>query len=68
MLGLREIQAHIAGDLSLNACKAAIALATRQYAKRQATWFRRERGYTWMDLSTEPDALRRLSLMATVIS
>jgi tRNA dimethylallyltransferase len=68
MLGLREIRAHIAGDLSLAACKAAIALATRQYAKRQLTWFRRERGYIWMDLAAEPEPLNRLSLMATIIS
>ncbi|MEK0448065.1 MAG: tRNA ((37)-N6)-dimethylallyltransferase MiaA [Verrucomicrobiota bacterium] len=68
MLGLREIRAHIAGDLSLQACKAAITLATRQYAKRQMTWFRRERGYVWMDLVSEADPLRRLKLMATVIS
>ena len=68
MLGLRDIRSHIAGDLPLAACKAAIALGTRQYAKRQATWFRRERGFPWMDLSTEADAIRRLTLMATVIS
>lgn len=68
MLGLRDIRSHIAGDLPLAACKAAIAIATRQYAKRQATWFRRERGFLWMDLSTEADAIRRLTLMATVIS
>ncbi len=67
MLGLREIQSHIAGDLSLSSCKSAINIATRQYAKRQATWFRRERGYTWMDLSTEPEPIKRLALMATVI-
>ncbi len=68
MLGLREIRAHIAGDLSLTSCKTAINIGTRQYAKRQATWFRRERQYTWMDLTAEPDALRRLVLMATIIS
>ncbi len=68
MLGLREIRSHIAGDLSLTSCKTAINIGTRQYAKRQATWFRRERQYTWMDLSAEPDALRRLVLMATIIS
>jgi hypothetical protein len=32
------------------------------------TWFRRERGYVWMDLVSEADPLRRLKLMATVIS
>ena len=68
MLGLREIRAHIAGDLPLGACKTAIALATRQYAKRQVTWFRRERGFAWVDLATEPDVLQRLVLMATVIA
>ena len=67
MLGLREIQSHIAGDLSLAASKSAIAIGTRQYAKRQGTWFRRERGFTWMDLSAEPDPLARLTLMATII-
>lgn len=68
MLGLREIRAHIAGDLSLTSCKTAINIGTRQYAKRQATWFRRERQYTWLDLSAEPEPLRRLVLMATIIS
>ena len=67
MLGLREIRSHIAGDLSLASCKTAINIATRQYAKRQLTWFRRERGYQWLDLAEAPDALNRLSLMATVI-
>ena len=68
MLGLREIRSHIAGDLSLTSCKTAINIGTRQYAKRQATWFRRERQYTWMDLTAEPEPLRRLVLMATIIS
>lgn len=68
MLGLREIRAYIAGDLSLTSCKTAINIGTRQYAKRQATWFRRERQYTWLDLSAEPEPLRRLVLMATIIS
>lgn len=67
MLGLREIRSHIAGDLSLASCKSAINIATRQYAKRQLTWFRRERGYQWLDLAEEPEVLQRLSLMATVI-
>jgi tRNA dimethylallyltransferase len=50
MLGLREIQGHLDGDLSLEECMQLIATATRQYAKRQLTWFRRERGYTWIDV------------------
>ena len=41
-IGLREIRAHLAGEISRADCIAAIQLATRRYAKRQVTWFRRE--------------------------
>jgi tRNA dimethylallyltransferase len=41
-IGYREALAHLAGDLSHAAMEAAINLATRQYAKRQLTWFRAE--------------------------
>lgn len=44
-LGLREIRAHLAGELNLAELEAALALTTRQYAKRQRTWLRRE---TWL--------------------
>jgi tRNA dimethylallyltransferase len=40
-IGYREAQAHLRGDLSREQAIAGIALATRQYAKRQRTWFRR---------------------------
>ncbi len=42
-IGVPQILAHLAGDLDLDACREAIAAATRRYAKRQETWFRRER-------------------------
>ena len=41
-LGLREIYAHLAGELTRGECIATIQQATRRYAKRQFTWFRRE--------------------------
>jgi tRNA dimethylallyltransferase len=53
ILGWQEIRAYLAGEWSLLRCKEAIAIATRQYAKRQMTWFRRERGYQWVDLDVE---------------
>lgn len=43
-LGLREIQALLAGTLSAEDCRAQIQQATRRYAKRQLTWLRRETG------------------------
>jgi tRNA dimethylallyltransferase len=41
-VGYREIVAHLEGRLDGAALAAAIAQATRQYAKRQETWFRHQ--------------------------
>ena len=41
-IGLREIRRHLAGEISRDECAGLIDAATRQYAKRQETWFRRE--------------------------
>ena len=57
MLGFAEIRAHLAGKITREECTGSIALATRQYAKRQLTWFRKERGFGWIDLSVTPDPL-----------
>lgn len=44
-LGLDLIRAYLAGTVSRRELTPALALATRQYAKRQRTWLRRE---TWL--------------------
>jgi tRNA dimethylallyltransferase len=41
-LGFRELARHLDGALSLEAAVAAAQRATRNYAKRQGTWFRRQ--------------------------
>jgi len=41
-IGIREIRDHLEGRLTFDQSREAIVIATRQYAKRQATWFRRE--------------------------
>src|SRR6185369_3628140 len=38
-LGFRELAQHLDGDISLEAAVAAAQQATRNYAKRQGTWF-----------------------------
>jgi tRNA dimethylallyltransferase len=55
-LGLREIRAHLAGRMSREECVVAIQQATRRYAKRQLTWFRRETAFRAVDLSVVSDA------------
>ena len=42
IIGFREIRECLAGTTTRADCEAAIVCATRQYAKRQETWFRRE--------------------------
>jgi tRNA dimethylallyltransferase len=46
-IGYRELRAHLVGEKSLEEAAQAITQATRQYAKRQMTWFRREPGVVW---------------------
>jgi tRNA dimethylallyltransferase len=45
-IGLDELRRVLAGELSPDGATAAIQQATRRYAKRQTTWFRRE---SWME-------------------
>jgi tRNA dimethylallyltransferase len=51
MIGLREIHELLAGKVSISQCVAAIQQATRRYAKRQLTWFRRQTNFDPLNLS-----------------
>lgn len=46
-IGVREIAAFLRGELSRQEALAAGRIATRQYAKRQYTWFRRQPPEDW---------------------
>ncbi len=65
-IGLREIRALLRGELSTDDCQAAITVATRQYAKRQLTWFRNQTSFAPLDVTQSfPDAVESaLSLFA----
>jgi tRNA dimethylallyltransferase len=51
MIGLREIRQLLDGKISISQCVAAIQQATRRYAKRQLTWFRRQTNFSPLNLS-----------------
>src|SRR6266404_244092 len=51
MIGLREICELLEGRMSLSQCIAEIQQATRRYAKRQLTWFRRQTNFPPLNLS-----------------
>jgi tRNA dimethylallyltransferase len=48
-IGYREILSCLKKEVSLEETKAEIKRVTKQYAKRQETWFRREPGVSWID-------------------
>jgi tRNA dimethylallyltransferase len=47
-IGYRELREVLRGRLTLDEACAAIQQATRRYAKRQLTWFRREPAVHWL--------------------
>lgn len=56
-LGLeyRFLTRYIRGEFAREAemCEA-LALAIRQFAKRQQTWFRRDKDIHWLDMTADP--------------
>jgi tRNA dimethylallyltransferase len=48
-IGYREMRAVARGEMQVADAQAAIQQATRRYAKRQITWFRREAGVQWFN-------------------
>lgn len=48
-LGYAEILRHVQGDISLQTAQADIVKHTRQFAKRQRTWFRNRVNVQWFD-------------------
>jgi tRNA dimethylallyltransferase len=46
-IGYRELRGVLRKELSLQQAREAILQATRRYAKRQLTWFRKESGIRW---------------------
>lgn len=52
-LGYREVVRYLRGEINKLEMRDDIQKFTRQYAKRQLTWFRKEEDIIWVDSSTE---------------
>ena len=62
--GYRELAAYLAGELTLPAAVALIKTRTRQLARRQMTWFRREPGLQWIAVAAdEPAAVTAVRIL-----
>jgi tRNA dimethylallyltransferase len=66
MIGLREVRELLDGKMSISQCVAAIQQASRRYAKRQLTWFRRQTNFQSLNLSeiNHVEAVKRISQLA----
>ncbi len=63
-IGLREIRAHLAGALDLPTCIETIRQMTRHYAKRQASWFKRETAFHRLEIAPAEDPARTAARIA----
>jgi len=65
-LGYRQVVEHLRGERSLAETIELVKIRTRQYAKRQLTWFRRQMKLDWITLEGPPSAAAaRISFCAS---
>jgi len=52
-IGYRQVVEHLRGERALPETIELVKIRTRQFAKRQLTWFRRQLDPEWMELKPE---------------
>ena len=62
-IGYKEFFPYFAGEMPLNDCVNRLKQATRNYAKRQLTWFRHQANGVWLYVDEEPPAPRAAELV-----
>jgi tRNA dimethylallyltransferase len=55
-LGYRQVAEHLRGERSLPETIELVKIRTRQFAKRQLTWFRRHGGCRWIEVKPDETA------------
>jgi len=56
-LGYRELIAHLEGELALDEALEVAVRRTRRFARRQASWFRRDPRIRWLEGGDDPRSL-----------
>src|SRR5882724_184495 len=52
-IGYRQVVEHLRGELDLKDTVELVKIRTRQFAKRQLTWFKRHGNCEWVELGAE---------------
>lgn len=66
-IGYKELEAYLGGSATLEACVDALKQATRRYAKRQMTWFRRDPRIHWLAVDSFQDRSMLLESAKNII-
>ncbi len=53
LIGIKEVRGYLDGEYDLGRAKYLVKLNTRHYAKRQLTWFRKDKRFKWVTIKTE---------------
>jgi tRNA dimethylallyltransferase len=64
-LGYQQLLRHLAGEWTLDQARAETVRATRRFARRQESWFRRDPRITWLDAAAPDLAAQALDLIST---
>ena len=54
-VGIKEVFEHLDGNLTQSEMVSLIKQNSRRYAKRQMTWFRKDKRINWLNLSSDSD-------------
>ena len=55
-IGYRQVVEHLRGERNLAETIELVKIKTRQFSKRQSTWFRRHGNCEWIELATDSSA------------
>jgi tRNA dimethylallyltransferase len=64
-LGYQQMLRHLDGELTLTEARDETVKATRRFARRQESWFRRDPRVRWLDASQPPETLLAEALRLT---
>lgn len=66
-IGYKEIVPYIKGESSLDEAEYVLKRDTRHFAKRQLTWFKREKDVIWLDKDTHKTEKEQLEFILNIL-
>ncbi len=67
-LGYQQVLAHFAGDCTLEEARAETVRATKRFARRQDSWFRRDPRVHWLSAGGAELAERAVTLLERAVT